>query len=151
MFPCCSSLSLHTMLRRFVCCLRIVGPDKNILQCELWDCRNQISRWPQLSFCWLSCMRPIWCLLVLTTAGRQNTAQSGPRILIGKIGAAAGTWAPRPQTILVPQIDPSVSQPVFTIMEKAPTRAFSWLKVPTSAFTLKTLLRHYAKRALTPR
>ena len=29
-------------------------------------------------------------------------------------------------------------------MEKAPTRAFSWLKAPTSAFTFKTLLRHYA-------
>ena len=29
----------------------------------------------------------------------------------------------------------------FTIMEMAPTRAFSWLKVPTSA-----LLRHYAKQ-----
>ena len=38
-----------------------------------------------------------------------------------------------------------------TIMEKAPTRAFSWLKAPTSAFTFKTLLRHYAKQALTPR
>ena len=38
-----------------------------------------------------------------------------------------------------------------TIMEKAPTRTFSWLKAPTSAFTFKTLLRHYAKRALTPR
>ena len=37
------------------------------------------------------------------------------------------------------------------ITEKAPTRAFSWLKAPTSAFTFKTLLRHYAKRALTPR
>ena len=36
----------------------------------------------------------------------------------------------------------------FTIMEKAPTRAFPWLKAPTSAFTCKTLLRHYAKRAL---
>ena len=33
-----------------------------------------------------------------------------------------------------------------TITEKAPTRAFSWLK---AAFTFKTLLRHYAKRALT--
>ena len=31
------------------------------------------------------------------------------------------------------------------------TRAFSWLKAPTRAFTFKTLLRHYAKRALTPR
>ena len=39
---------------------------------------------------------------------------------------------------------PSVPQPVFTITEKAPTRAFSWLKAPTSAFTFKTLLRHYA-------
>ena len=46
---------------------------------------------------------------------------------------------------------PSVSQSVFTIMEKAPSRAFSWLKAATTAFTLKTLLRHYAKRVLTPR
>ena len=36
-------------------------------------------------------------------------------------------------------------------MEKDPTRAFSWLKATTTAFTFKTLLRHYAKRALTPR
>ena len=28
----------------------------------------------------------------------------------------------------------------FVITEKAPTRAFSWLKAPTSAFTFKTLL-----------
>ena len=39
----------------------------------------------------------------------------------------------------------------FIIMEKAPTMAISWLKVATTAFTFKTLLRHYAKRALTPR
>ena len=36
------------------------------------------------------------------------------------------------------------------ITEKAPIRAFSWLKAVTTAFTLKTLLRRYAKRALTP-
>ena len=41
--------------------------------------------------------------------------------------------------------DPSV----FTITGKAPTRAFSWLKAPTSAFTFKTLLRHYPKWTLT--
>ena len=29
--------------------------------------------------------------------------------------------------------------------------AFSWLKAPTSAFTFKTLFRHYAKRAFAPR
>ena len=33
----------------------------------------------------------------------------------------------------------------FTIMEKAPKRAFSLLKAPTRAFTFKTLLRHYDK------
>ena len=33
------------------------------------------------------------------------------------------------------------------IMEKAPTRAFSWLKAPTSAFTFKnTIKEHYAKQ-----
>ena len=42
-------------------------------------------------------------------------------------------------SVLVPQIDPSVPQPVFTIMEKAPTKAFSWLKAPTSIFNF----RHY--------
>ena len=30
----------------------------------------------------------------------------------------------------------------FTITEKAPVRAISWLKAPTSAFTFKALLRH---------
>ena len=33
-------------------------------------------------------------------------------------------------------------------MQTAPTRAFSWLKVRTSAFTFKTLLRHYAKQGV---
>ena len=33
----------------------------------------------------------------------------------------------------------------FVITEKAPTRAFSWLKAPTSAFTFKTF-----KQTLTP-
>ena len=35
----------------------------------------------------------------------------------------------------------------FVITEKAPTRAFSWLKAATTAITFKTLLRHYAKQA----
>ena len=38
----------------------------------------------------------------------------------------------------------------FIIMEKAPTRAFSLLKAPTSAFTFKTLLRHYANQPAHP-
>ena len=36
--------------------------------------------------------------------------------------------------------DPN-NPPVFTITEKAPTRAFSWLKAPTSAFTSKMLCK----------
>ena len=39
----------------------------------------------------------------------------------------------------------------FVITEKAPTRAFSWLQAAATAFTYKTLLRHYAERELTPR
>ena len=31
----------------------------------------------------------------------------------------------------------------FVITEKAPTRAFSWLKAAITAFTFKNLLRHY--------
>ena len=68
-------------------------------------------------------------------------------------------WPPCPRTrgtlrgnyFLVLFSAPSVSQSIFfTIMEKASIRAFSWLNAPTSAFTFKTLLRHYAKRVLTP-
>ena len=36
----------------------------------------------------------------------------------------------------------------FVITEKAPTRAFSWLKAATTAFTFKTLLRHYSRPEL---
>ena len=34
---------------------------------------------------------------------------------------------------------------VFAITEKAPTRAFYWLKVPSSALPFQKLLRHHAK------
>ena len=37
----------------------------------------------------------------------------------------------------------------FTITEKAPNLAFFWLKVPSSNFTFKKLLRHYAKQVFT--
>ena len=36
----------------------------------------------------------------------------------------------------------------FTIAENALTRAFSWLKAPTSAVTFKTLFIHYFKQVL---
>ena len=40
------------------------------------------------------------------------------------------------QSLLVLQ---TINRRSCTITEKAPTRAFSWLKAPTSAFTFKTL------------
>ena len=55
------------------------------------------------------------------------------------------------QVVTVATSAPKISIRRFVITEKAPTRAFSWLKAATAAFTFKTLLRHYAKRALTPR
>ena len=58
---------------------------------------------------------------------------------------------PPPLTICISAANRSIGSTTGCIItEKAPTRAFSWLKAPTSAFTFKTLLRHYAKRALTP-
>ena len=35
----------------------------------------------------------------------------------------------------------------FIITKMAPTRAISWVNVSTSAFTFKTVLKHYAKWA----
>ena len=48
-----------------------------------------------------------------------------------------------PVSPLVLYNDPSVSKSVFTITdaEKARTRAFSWLKAATTAFTFKTLIK----------
>ena len=54
-------------------------------------------------------------------------------------------------TVVMSSVISTSASKRFVITEKAPTRAFSWLKAATTAFTYKTLLRHYAKRALTPR
>ena len=48
---------------------------------------------------------------------------------------------PRPEPRLRLELQTNFEDWSFTITEKA----------PTSAFTFKTLLRHYAKQALTPR
>ena len=55
-------------------------------------------------------------------------------------------------SVVVPCSAPSVPQPVVQSRKRplvGATRGFSLLKAPT--FTFKTLLRHYAKRTLTPR
>ena len=45
----------------------------------------------------------------------------------------------QPQWVL-PRAANNPSVFTFTITEKAPPRAFSWLKTPTSSFTFKTLI-----------
>ena len=64
-------------------------------------------------------------------------------------GSQAVTWGTNIFTQTRHQTSCSIRSIGFHT-EKAPTRAFSWLKAPISAFTFKTLLRHYAKQALTP-
>ena len=57
----------------------------------------------------------------------------------------------RQVTSLIPHQNPTSLLATHSLVElqTKPTRAFSWLKVPTSTLTFKTLLRHYAKWALT--
>ena len=50
-------------------------------------------------------------------------------------------WAPRPTSARTSAV--TINRRSCTIMEKAPTMAFSWLKAVTTAFTLRTLLRHF--------
>ena len=83
--------------------------------------------WPDLTL--LVKAKACWLLLVAVTAGYIRYRVTSPQYC---------SWKRR-------------STRRFASTEEAPTRAFSWLKVATTAFTFKTLLRHYAKQALTPR
>ena len=76
------------------------------------------------------------------------------------VALEAGPWSPQLPATTGHTLHPPPPQPAsqpgpqllarqFVITEKAPTRAFSWWKAATTAFTFKTLLSHYAKR--TPR
>ena len=80
-----------------------------------------------------------------SAAHREQTRQRGHR------GAAAAVRGPGNTELSLVSSTSKSSIRRFVLTEKAPTRAFSWLKAATTAFTFKTLLRHYAKQALTPR
>ena len=82
--------------------------------------------------------------MLTTAAGWSPLAGVGER-LSGERGVE---WSMVPTRGYPPPC--STAPPWFVIMEKAPTRAFSWLKAATTAYTFKTPLRHYAKWALTP-
>ena len=85
------------------------------------------------------------------TSIRSTTSSPHPHHSHGIMDTNTPPSSAEPEREVVPQIDPSVPQPVVQSRRRPFTRAFSWLKAPSSAFTFKTLLRHYAKRASTPR
>ena len=64
-------------------------------------------------------------------------------------GCTTGTWRSAGQRLQrrrqITRASNEGSRRFHNHRESCYTRAFSWLKVPTSAFTFKTLLRHYAK------
>ena len=85
------------------------------------------------------CWRCLWCQL---RCGRLDTIS--PPALCGQIFAVGVTLDTLDKLIIRHDTTTAANDPsVFTITEKSPTRAFSWLKAPTSALTFKSLLRHY--------
>ena len=86
------------------------------------------------------CCRPRSCSMVCPPPA---PAMGGPRLFTPR--------PPGPELRALSSSAPKSYIRRFVITEKAPTRAFSWLKAGTTAFTFKTLLRHYAKQTLTPR
>ena len=71
-------------------------------------------------------------------------------VTLGPSAACLGNGKTFPNYVCILVISSASKSSIrrFVITEKAPTRAFSWLKAATTAFTFKTLLRHYAKQAL---
>ena len=107
------------------------------------------------------CSRTLWCYNQSPCHTMSRCCRRSPRTATGRCSqfpvcrcllSTAHTAPARSRSselILTSAWKSSIRR--FVITEKAPTRAFSWLKAATTAFTFKTLLRHYAKWTLTPR
>ena len=99
----------------------------------------------------VSSARQYLCLNILPARLGENTVP-GSLMVAPTTPAVRWSTCRRREGVTASAVKRSIGSTTgCTITEKAPTRAFSWLKAPTSAFTFKTLLRHYAKQALTPR
>ena len=114
--------------------------------CKLWMC-NWI-RLMQLTDDYLLSVASHWrCCSVAVVAAWKSC-----RIVEAAMArVASGHLSPCPSMVQGPVEIQMKAIRRFVSTEKAPTRAFSWLKAATTAFTFKTLLRHFAKRAFTPR
>ena len=82
-----------------------------------------------------SSWRRWWRTMVSTSAARPPTSSS--LTWPWRTGGGFRSIVSIPVSAVKRSIDSTTG---CTITEKAPTRAFSWLKAPTSAFTFKTLL-----------
>ena len=83
--------------------------------------------------------------------GGDRSAHGRGRVRVAAAGGQGGKLQLAVSSNMISAVKRSIGSTTgCTITEKASTRAFSWLKAPTSAFTFKTLLRHYAKQALIP-
>ena len=77
----------------------------------------------------------------------QQQGSFTPQEFFSEEAADTAAWSQVGGSVVVLQ---TINRRCCTITEKAPTRAFFWLKAPTSTFTFKTLLSHYyAKQMLT--
>ena len=104
----------------------------------LCQCPDSIPACPRCTN-WSSCS---WQLGPWPSLCRQSAACCCAAVLhSGYTGSRSSAWKSSIRRFVITEKAPT----------RAPTRAFSWLKAATTAFTFKTLLIHYAKRALTPR
>ena len=118
---------------------------------------NELTLSPKCQLCKMLHHHKLWGESVMLRPG--SGSGPGSHYVAGVRRGGGVTWYPArwkhletsKVTVLLSSSASKSSIRRFVITEKAPTRAFSWLKAATTAFTFKTLLRHYAKRALTPR
>ena len=82
------------------------------------------------------------CVLQCCSGCKLSSARLASQLPGLQSAAAAVVLQSRCSPALVLQ---TIHRRSCTITEKAPTRAFSWLKAATTTFTFKNLLRHYAK------
>ena len=133
-------VTLHTLLNNLTFNLKLLRPKRFL--CPILICAAHTTGWFSLEYSLVFC---IYLYLVCTWyfdyfETEQTSHTNFPGSSASQLHVARGVHAKAGKR--------SIRR--FVITEKAPTRAFSWLKAATTAFTFKTLLRHYAKKALTP-
>ena len=94
---------------------------------------------------------PAWCRVSQLILTRKKLSVSAAELQLDRLFANPGSSAAQIAIANHSHYTSASKRSIrsFVITEKDPTRAFSWLKAATTAFTFKTLFIHYAKRVLT--